>query len=332
MAHEPRNDTLGFSPRPQPWPSDPNNESELPTAANATTNSRSADSDQVFFSYKNTVFLATVLVSLCGLVGNGVVVWLLGFRIRRNPFSVYILHLAGADFAFLLCKSVGFLLVLLKSFMGALYVLLKAAAFSSYLVGPSLLMAVSTERCLSVLFPIWYKCRRPAQLSAIACALIWGLSLCPGILALLCDHSADFSCDVIHLVYYGMVVLTFLVLCVSSLTLLIRVQCCSWQRPPAKLSRVILLTVLAFLVLSLPLGVGLLVHRLSPSFLPSHLLLPAVFHLLSALNSGVNPLLYFFIGSQRQQQGRKPLRQALQSALTEDTELSRGESLPPDQT
>uniref|UniRef100_A0A8B9ICZ8 G-protein coupled receptors family 1 profile domain-containing protein n=1 Tax=Anser brachyrhynchus TaxID=132585 RepID=A0A8B9ICZ8_9AVES len=44
----------------------------------------------------------TLLICLCGLVGNGAVLWLLGFRIRRNPITVYILNLAVADFTFLL--------------------------------------------------------------------------------------------------------------------------------------------------------------------------------------------------------------------------------------
>ncbi|XP_070420494.1 mas-related G-protein coupled receptor member F-like isoform X2 [Equus przewalskii] len=118
MAHEPRNDPTGVSPRPQPWPSHPNNGSELPTAANATAHSTSVDGAHAFSTYQNTLFLATVLVSLCGLVGNGTVIWLLGFRIKRNPFSVYILNLAGADFAFLFCKSVSGVNPLIYFFMG----------------------------------------------------------------------------------------------------------------------------------------------------------------------------------------------------------------------
>ncbi|XP_046500017.1 mas-related G-protein coupled receptor member E [Equus quagga] len=331
MAHEPRNDSMGVSPRPQPWPSHPNNGSELPTAANATAHATSVDGAHAFSAYENTLFLATVLVSLCGLVGNGTVIWLLGFRIKRNPFSVYILNLAGADFAFLFCKSVRFLLLVLNRSVAVLNVLIRGVTFSSYLGGLSLLMAVSVERCLSVLFPIWYRCRRLAQLSAIACALIWGLSLCMGILVFLCVHFVDFLCDVVNLVYNGMFFLTFLVLCASSLALLIWVQCFSMRRQPARLSRIVLLTVLAFLVLGLPLGAGLLADRLSPSLPCFDILLP-ILHLLSALNSGVNPLIYFFMGRQRQQRGQKPLREVLQSALTEDVELIREEPPSPDDT
>ncbi|NXI89232.1 MRGRH protein, partial [Rhipidura dahli] len=48
-------------------------------------------------------------ISLCGLAGNGVVVWFLGFHTKQSPFTIYILNLAVADFSLLLL----FLLLLL---------------------------------------------------------------------------------------------------------------------------------------------------------------------------------------------------------------------------
>ena len=36
-----------------------------------------------------------------GIVGNGLVVWLLGSRRRRGPLGIYLLHLAVADLLFL---------------------------------------------------------------------------------------------------------------------------------------------------------------------------------------------------------------------------------------
>uniref|UniRef100_A0A8B9DT66 G-protein coupled receptors family 1 profile domain-containing protein n=1 Tax=Anser cygnoides TaxID=8845 RepID=A0A8B9DT66_ANSCY len=47
-----------------------------------------------------------LLIGLCGLVGNGAILWLLGFHIRRNLFTSYALNLAVADACFLLCTSV----------------------------------------------------------------------------------------------------------------------------------------------------------------------------------------------------------------------------------
>ncbi|NXH73125.1 MRGRD protein, partial [Hydrobates tethys] len=101
-------------------------------------------------------------ISLCGLVGNGIVMCFLGFHMKQNPFTVYILNLAVADFSLLLL----FLLLLLAT--------LSLTAICSYLYNfvsfyidfvflveflchffdlssLGLLTAVSVERCISVL-------------------------------------------------------------------------------------------------------------------------------------------------------------------------------------
>ncbi|XP_056676812.1 mas-related G-protein coupled receptor member G-like [Monodelphis domestica] len=45
--------------------------------------------------------IPSLVIALVGPVGNSIVLWLLGFRTRRSPFSVYILNLAAADALFL---------------------------------------------------------------------------------------------------------------------------------------------------------------------------------------------------------------------------------------
>uniref|UniRef100_A0A8C6N3D8 Uncharacterized protein n=1 Tax=Mus spicilegus TaxID=10103 RepID=A0A8C6N3D8_MUSSI len=43
-----------------------------------------------------TMVFLSLIVALVGLVGNATVLWFLGFQMRRNAFSVYILNLAGS--------------------------------------------------------------------------------------------------------------------------------------------------------------------------------------------------------------------------------------------
>ncbi|XP_010186704.1 PREDICTED: mas-related G-protein coupled receptor member H-like [Mesitornis unicolor] len=122
-------------------------------------------------------------ISVCGLVGNGIVLWFLGFHTRQNPFTVYILNLAVAEFSLLL----SFLLLILAIFSSTAICSYMNNFYSSYihfvvvveflcdffdLSSLGLLTAVSVERCISVLFPIWYRCHRPKHLS--------GVKRCPG--------------------------------------------------------------------------------------------------------------------------------------------------------
>ncbi|XP_009693313.1 PREDICTED: mas-related G-protein coupled receptor member D-like [Cariama cristata] len=94
----------------------------------------------------NDSFLFWWGVWFCGLLGNVVVMRFLGFHMKKSPFTVYVLNLAITDF---------FLILFF---------------FSIYL-----LTAISVERCLSILFPIWYRCHCPNHLSGIVCGVLWAL-------------------------------------------------------------------------------------------------------------------------------------------------------------
>ncbi|XP_012589817.1 PREDICTED: mas-related G-protein coupled receptor member G [Condylura cristata] len=277
-----------------------------------------ADGAQPFWQAEYALSLLTVLVGLCGLAGNGAVVWLLGFRLRRSPASVYILHLACADFAFLLCSCAWKLLTLLSPHTRQPAVLLDLVWDTSFLAGMLLLVAVSADRCVCVLWPLWYRCRRPARLSGVVCALAWALALCCEVLEHLCHSFLDIPCHRVLWLYEVVTLTTFLVLCVSGLTLLVRVQCGRWGARPARLHATILLNILAFLLLQVPFSVHFLVSTLSanPLYGP---LVKTIMQLLPILNSAVNPVIYFFVG-RRGRPGRAPLREVLRRALRDEEE------------
>ena len=127
--------------------------------------------------------LITVLVELAG---NTIDLCLLGFRMHRKPISVYVLNLALADSFFLCCHFIDSLLWIIDFY--GIYAhklskdILGNAAIIPYMAGHSMLSAISMERCLSVLWPIWYHCHHPRNMSTILCALIWVLSFLMGIL------------------------------------------------------------------------------------------------------------------------------------------------------
>ncbi|XP_044514748.1 mas-related G-protein coupled receptor member X4-like [Gracilinanus agilis] len=265
------------------------------------------------------IMILSLVVALVGLVGNSIVLWLLGFRIQRSPFSVYILNLAGSDTLFLgscfvLCiwEIVGDFKVLDPDLLWS------CILYMPYCVGLSLLASISTERCLSVLFPIWYRCHRPKHTSGAVCAVLWALpSLFSGALVALRFHSID-RVYVSHLslrfLQMGWFALLSCVLCVSNLTLVLSVQSISQRRQPPRLYLLILLAVLVFLLCCLPLGIIKAIE-----FFSGFSLMPyGLPWLLSCVNSSANPFIYFFLGSQWRRRGREPLRVVLQRALEEE--------------
>ncbi|NXT55615.1 MAS protein, partial [Pluvianellus socialis] len=114
-------------------------------------------------SYGLMVFAGVCMgLSLCGLVWNGIVMWFLGFHMKKNPFTVYILNLAVADFSLLLLFFLLTAAILsltancsyLYRFFGFYIDFVFVVEFLCHFFDLSslgLLTAISVERCTSVL-------------------------------------------------------------------------------------------------------------------------------------------------------------------------------------
>ncbi|XP_052616201.1 mas-related G-protein coupled receptor member X1-like [Peromyscus californicus insignis] len=274
-----------------------------------------------------TLHFLALIIALVGLAGNAIVLWLLGFHMRRKAISVYILNLALADSFFLCCHFIDSLLRVIDFY--DIYVhklgkeILGSAAITPYISGLSILSAISTERCLSVLWPFWYHCHRPKNMSTIICALIWVLSFLMSILEWYCSGLLS---DVHHhlwknvdFIVTAFLIFLFMLLFGSSVTLLVRILCGSRRNPLTRLYVTISLTVMVFLICGLPLGLYLFLLF----WLDIHLHYPfchlyRITTVLSCVNSCANPIIYFFVGSFRQHRRHRSLRMVLQRAL-EDT-------------
>ncbi|XP_074087739.1 mas-related G-protein coupled receptor member X1-like [Macrotis lagotis] len=273
------------------------------------------------FDLRHWLQILSLLISLVGLVGNGLVLWLLGFRIKRNPFSVSILNQAGADAFYLCCyfviTTVDFVPYLHDS---SLWLGMRNFGQLSYAVGLNFLAMISTERCLSVLFPIWYRCNRPRHLSASICTLLWTVSILVWLaLFVRCYLQQDDStCHNTPVFIFVWILLLSSLLCVSSLTLLLKVQCTSWCQQPPRLYLLVLLNALIFLLCGIPMGILEFLQFYHEVFMPFWVPL-----LLASVNSSANPFIYFFMGIQRHRKRKDPLRVILQRAL-EDQEFGDG--------
>ncbi|XP_044538285.1 mas-related G-protein coupled receptor member E-like [Gracilinanus agilis] len=278
------------------------------------------------------ILALTELAGLGGLVGNGLVLWLLSSHVHRNNFSIYLLDLASADFLFLCCHMAIVIPETLQdrfSFPHYVYDSLLALRFFFYTVGLSLLGAVSAEQCAASLWPGCYQRRRPAHTSAVVCALLWALCLLLHFLSYgtcgeLSGGNAGTLCGHIGLARVALLGLLLACMCVSSLVLLVRTECGSPRRWPQKFYSLVLFLVLTFLFCGLPFGI----YRLSLNWLhiPDYYYYLSV--LMAAVNSAAKPPIYFCVGSPRPGGFREPLKTVLLRALGDEEELAeRGEML-----
>ncbi|KFZ61468.1 Proto-oncogene Mas, partial [Antrostomus carolinensis] len=177
-----------------------------------------------------------------------------------------------------------------------------------------LLTAMSMERCLSVLFPIWYRCHRPTHLSGIMCGVLWALAgLYIALVFLSCYFSFHISCKQ---VFQALSIINFLIFTLfpllSNLSLFIKLQRGSQKRHPGKLYVAILLSVIFLFIFGFPLTV---VVFLDPLYL--NLLFVHLSYLLASLNSSINPFIYFLVGSCQKRRFKFSAKAALHRVFEE---------------
>ncbi|XP_066479297.1 mas-related G-protein coupled receptor member D-like [Tiliqua scincoides] len=284
-----------------------------------------------------------ILVCMFGLMGNRVVIWLPGFRMKRTPFTTYVLNLAVADFGVLTSIIPIALMCFLQSdtdssfhshlFMGSW--LLFHFFFS---ISQFLLTIISVDRCMSVLFPIWYRCHWPERLSTILCILLWILCfLVHGICATLdiLKSTARYVSrnSILARVFSVDAIVCLPLITISTLILFIRFCLKSQQHRRKKLLLAILVALFFFLFLAFPLNVMYLMILFPLPFLPFNVdftdIILNVGYLCASLNSFVNPLIYFLVGRKNKGLFAENLKLILQRVFKQEEKVVCGEKLQP---
>ncbi|XP_006868529.1 PREDICTED: proto-oncogene Mas [Chrysochloris asiatica] len=272
-------------------------------------------------------------ISPLGFMENGLLLWFLCFRMRRNPFTVYITHLSIADISLLFCifiLSVDYALDYeLSSGYYYTIVTLSVTFLFGYNTGLYLLTAISVERCLSVLYPIWYRCHRPKHQSAFVCALLWALScLVTTMEYAMCIDSegqghprSECRAVIIFIAILSFLVFTPLMV-VSSTILVVKIRKNTWTSHSSKLYLVITVTIIIFLIFAMPMRLlYLLYHEYWSTFGNLHHLSL----LFSTINSSANPFIYFFVGSSKKKRFKESLKVVLTRAFKDEMQPRRPE-------
>ncbi|NXL53895.1 MAS protein, partial [Podilymbus podiceps] len=262
----------------------------------------------------------TLLICLCGLVGNGAVLWFLGSRVHRNPIIPYVVSLAVANFTFLLSIAIALVIFYgpesLCHKLGSRDVtaVLNITILFAFTASVYLLTAFSAAMSLSVLPPACCPCHRSRRLPVLLCALLWALSF-------LLTVTLYFSPAAL-IVFVLSYLLSVLTLIFSGLTLLARVLCCSWQYPPRKLCVVVLLAVVFFPFFTADFGYWLLLRLFDFSVFAFDTSLP-----FACANSSINPVIYFLAGTCAKK-FTLSIRVAFQRAFEDVTEPQNGGETP----
>ncbi|XP_041649901.1 C3a anaphylatoxin chemotactic receptor-like [Cheilinus undulatus] len=285
----------------------------------------------------NTVTLVTYsAIFILGILGNGLVIYVTGFRMKRTVNSVWFLNLALADFLFTTFMIVQIITVSQNNQWLFGWLMCKLNTFVSVInlfASIFLLAAISLDRCLSVCVVVWAQNKRTVRKAQLTSCVIW-------LAAVVCstpyatyrdirDYKGLTVCSVSEYYrenYYTFMIfrfvvgflIPFLVIFVSYLAIGVRAR--RLQRTRKKRSRrIIFAVVLAFFVCWLPFHVMQFVQSSGyKSSETARNIGQKLSVCLAYLNSCLNPILYVFMCDEFQKKLKQSICLVLESALAED--------------
>uniref|UniRef100_A0A673AJ26 G-protein coupled receptors family 1 profile domain-containing protein n=1 Tax=Sphaeramia orbicularis TaxID=375764 RepID=A0A673AJ26_9TELE len=304
--------------------------------------SSSAASQSAGSDWATNVRIASVviycIICVLGTVGNGLVIYVTGFKMKRTVNSVWFLNLALADFlftAFLVFTiistsqdhqwNLGRVMCKLNTFV--IVVNMFASVF--------LLLAISLDRCLATWVVVWAQNKRTVRKAQVICAVIWAVAVACStpyatfreVLQIYNVNRCTYSVRHTSKEYFTLAIfrfvagflIPFLGIFVSYLAIYVRAR--RLQRKRNKRSRrIIIAVILAFFICWLPFHVCQLIELLSKNnqVLSNVRKIGPLSVCLAFLNSCLNPVLYVFMCEEFQKKLKQSICHVLESALAEE--------------
>ncbi|KAM3921612.1 formyl peptide receptor 2-like [Leptodactylus fuscus] len=299
-----------------------------------TPNTTDSIYDHIF--QKTSITLYSIIFVL-GIIGNGLVIWIAGFRMKKTISAVWFLHLAIADF--LCCASLPVRIVQelytspYQPFVDPLCIL--TIILFTLNVGASafLLTAMSIDRCVSVMWPFWAKVNRTRRLVRITAGGVWGLSFLMAALVCYSNRWCITSTNDNDRMYIQkikettrpirlviMFVIPFLIILTSYVIIFIKLRTSKRPRRSQRPYRIITAVILCFFLCLFPYYIWPLIPRVSLSYIQFHVM-NIIVNNLACLNSCINPIIYVFMSQDFRQGFFRSIPARLEKALDEQTEV-----------
>ncbi|XP_042346476.1 chemokine-like receptor 1 [Plectropomus leopardus] len=120
------------------------------------------------------------LTCVLGVLGNGLVIWVTKFKMKKTVNTVWFLNLAVADFLFTAFLPLNVIYVALGfhwPFGKLMCKLYSTISFLNMFASVYILVVISVDRCVSVVWPVWAQNHRSPRKAYFVCLGVWILSL-----------------------------------------------------------------------------------------------------------------------------------------------------------
>ncbi|KAM4016431.1 formyl peptide receptor 2-like isoform 1-T2 [Anomaloglossus baeobatrachus] len=296
------------------------------------------------FVKKMAITLYSIVFAL-GIIGNGLVIWIAGFRMKNTINAVWFLHLAIADF--LCCASLPLRIADWALFfthpLDFAYCIVNVFLFNINMTTSVLLLtAMSIDRWVSVMWPFWAKVHKTCNVVRISAAIIWGLSLIvAGVLyyvyryripdlgewCLFTYYTFRYNSELYHIMqllrFLIMCVIPFLIIVTSYFTIFYKIRKSKRFQRSQRSSRIITAVISCFFICWFPYYISPLIPQYYDDDLTDYIVNTCITSL-ACLNSCMNPIIYVFMGQDFRQGFFRSVPSILERALGENpNDLSR---------
>lgn len=283
-----------------------------------------------------SLVVLSVVVFLLGFCGNALVIWIAGFKMRKTVNTTWYLSLAVSDFVF--CAFLPFSIASTAMeawiFGRVMCKLVPSVLFLNMFSSIFLLVIISVDRLVSVMFPVWAQNHRSVKKASVIVCLAWLLAITLSVPSIIfrdvsshlgrtfCINkytSDPYSHSIVafsRLAAGFVVPFAIIIVCYSIIIFKLRKNRMTKSSKPFKVMSAL---VVVFFVCWLPYHV-FIVLELNQENLNRELLVIGlkVGTLMAAANSFLNPMLYVFMGNDFRQKFKSSMLSKMENAMAEE--------------
>ncbi|XP_028433795.1 chemokine-like receptor 1 [Perca flavescens] len=282
-----------------------------------------------------SLLVVSVVIFLLGLCGNILVIWISGFKMKKTVNTTWYLSLAISDFVF--CAFLPFNITSMAMdewiFGQFMCKFTPCVLFLNMFSSIFLLVVISVDRCVSVMFPVWAQNHRTVKKASIVVLMSWLLAIALSFPSVIFrdvgSHMGRTTChNKYNSIQHSHVIVAVsrflagfivpfivIVICYSIIILRLRTNRMTKSSKPFKVMSSL---VAAFFICWLPYHVFVLLelnHQNHSSVLTAGLQICTA---LASANSFLNPVLYVFMGNDFKQKFKSSVLSKMANAMVEE--------------
>lgn len=309
------------------------------TNYNNTTNGGLFIFDGTQTSLTPVLVTVNIIVSVLGLGGNSLVIWICGWKMKRTVITTWYISLAVSNLLFcaFLPMDVYYMITLHWPFGLLLCKLTSSVLFLNMFSSVFLLVLISADRCAMVSFPVWSHNHRSPWKASVIVGVVWVLSALLTVPSVIYRHTKEHGSITQCFTNYKEVsvhkavaqtrficgfVFPFLIIFVCGGVLVAQLR--NKTLKSAKPYKIMSALICSFFFCWVPYHTFILleldVKNHSLHVLDAGLKVGAT---LAAANSFISPVLYVFIGNDFKSTLKRSLTSRIEAALSEDFRSGR---------